>query len=198
MRGTSDRGYGGRAVNAVEIPSLQTPLWAGHTVLEGVYSVEALTVAREGQERFYRGETDLRSELAWPKPRRTSARSRKHPYASFFRSELAAIARSPVLAARIAEVTGAKVVRYWHDQLLSEAPRKRKGSADCHWHTERSRWKTCQCPLMVTAWIPLETVTAAMGPISFLAAVEKASPLPEPDNPDLFRSELRLTMRPPQ
>ena len=33
---------------------------------------------------------------------------------------------------------------------------------------------------------------------SILAAIEKASPLPEPDDPDLFRSELRLTMRPPQ
>lgn len=33
---------------------------------------------------------------------------------------------------------------------------------------------------------------------SILAAVEKASPLPEPNDPDLFRSELRITMRPPQ
>jgi colicin import membrane protein len=33
---------------------------------------------------------------------------------------------------------------------------------------------------------------------SILAAVTKASPLPEPNNPDLFRSELRITMRPPQ
>lgn len=33
---------------------------------------------------------------------------------------------------------------------------------------------------------------------SILAAVTKASPLPEPNNPDLFRSELRVTMRPPR
>ena len=33
---------------------------------------------------------------------------------------------------------------------------------------------------------------------SVLAAVTKASPLPEPSDPDLFRSELRITMRPPQ
>ncbi len=33
---------------------------------------------------------------------------------------------------------------------------------------------------------------------SILAAVEKASPLPEPSDPDLFRPELRITMRPPQ
>jgi len=31
---------------------------------------------------------------------------------------------------------------------------------------------------------------------SILAAVTKASPLPEPNDPDLFRSELRITMRP--
>ncbi len=33
---------------------------------------------------------------------------------------------------------------------------------------------------------------------SIEAAVRKASPLPEPSDPDLFRSELRITMRPPQ
>jgi len=33
---------------------------------------------------------------------------------------------------------------------------------------------------------------------SIEAAVMKASPLPEPSDPDLFRPELRITMRPPQ
>jgi colicin import membrane protein len=33
---------------------------------------------------------------------------------------------------------------------------------------------------------------------SIVAAVEKASPLPTPSDPDLFRPELRITMRPPQ
>jgi len=33
---------------------------------------------------------------------------------------------------------------------------------------------------------------------SILAAVERASPLPTPSDPDLFRPELRITMRPPQ
>jgi colicin import membrane protein len=33
---------------------------------------------------------------------------------------------------------------------------------------------------------------------SIEAAVRKASPLPEPSDPDLFRSDLRITMRPPQ
>jgi len=33
---------------------------------------------------------------------------------------------------------------------------------------------------------------------SIEAAVRRASPLPEPSDPDLFRSELRITMRPPQ
>ncbi len=33
---------------------------------------------------------------------------------------------------------------------------------------------------------------------SIEAAVRRASPLPEPSDPDLFRSELRITMQPPQ
>lgn len=177
---------------AVEIPALRMPLWGGHTVLREVFGEEELAAARRGQEAFYRGEVDLKPEFAWRKPRRTLARSRKHPYASFYRSELAAIARSAVLGERIAEVTGAKVVRFWHDQLLSEAPRRSRRVVDCHWHTERSRWKTCRCPLMVTAWIPLERVGAEMGPITMVEGSEKQ---PWIDVPEGWLPEVQAEQR---
>lgn len=147
--------------------------WSGATVLSGVFGEEGLAAARRGQEAFYRGEADRRPRFRWPLPRRTTARSRKHPYASFFRSELAALARSVVLGRRIAEATGAPLVRYWHDQLLLEAPRERKGGVDYQWHAERSRWKTCCCPLMATAWIPLAPVTAEMGSITMVDGTEE-------------------------
>lgn len=167
-------------MSKVHTAGTMTPRWSGAVVLREVFAEDELAAARRGQDAFYRGEVDQRPGFAWPLPRRTTARSRKHPYASFFRSELSSVARSPVLGRRIAEATGAPLVRYWHDQLLREVPRERKGDGDYQWHTERSRWKTCCCPLMVTAWIPLAPVTAEMGPITMVdgTAAERRIDLP--------------------
>jgi ectoine hydroxylase-related dioxygenase (phytanoyl-CoA dioxygenase family) len=148
--------------------------WAGAVVLPAVFTEEDLALARKGQEAYYRGEMDLTPGFSWPAPRPATSRSRKHPYASFFRSELAALARSSILAERIREVTGFDELRFWHDQLLWEEPRAAaKGEVENHWHTERSRWKTCEAALMVTAWIPLDEVTAAMGPITMVEGSEQ-------------------------
>ena len=156
------------------MPTVTEEVWAGVKVLRDVFTGEQLAAACSGQEAFYRGEADLRPEFSWPAPRPASGASRKHPYASFFRSELAALARSKVLAARIREETGCSSLRFWHDQLLWEEPRTAgAGAPEYHWHTERSRWKTCACPLMVTAWIPLHEVTAAMGPITMVPGSDR-------------------------
>lgn len=157
----------------VKPSSIRVPLWAGSAVLSGVFTEEQLAHARAGQDAFYRGESNRTPEISWAKPRRSRARSRKHPYVSFFRSEIRNLVRSEVLAARIGELCGASEVRLWHDQLLWEAPRRRSGKREYHWHTERSRWKTCQCPLMVTAWIPLDEVTEEMGPITMVEGSEE-------------------------
>ena len=156
--------------------------WAGAVVLPSVFRSAQLSAACDGQDAFYRGEANLRPEFLWPAPRVLRSRSRKSPYASFFRSELAAIARSEVLAQRIREVTGFEEVRFWHDQLLWEEPRQaQEESMEFHWHTERSRWKTCDCALMVTAWIPLDVVTPEMGSIIMVPGSEQRRWVELPD-----------------
>ena len=144
--------------------------------------MEDLAAACRGQEAFYRGDCDRRPKFSWPGPRPAGGRSRKHPYASFFRSELAALARSPVLAERIRQVTGCGDLRLWHDQLLWEEPRERRGGAiNYQWHTERSRWKTCCAGLMVTAWIPLAPVSSEMGSITMVPGSERRGWIDLPD-----------------
>ena len=127
------------------------------------------------------GKSDLQPDFDWPAPRARQARSWKTPYTTSFRSELAALAHSPQLLAAIAKQTGAQSIRFWFDQLLWESPAPPSRSDNPQWHTERSRWKTCDAPLMLTAWIPLDTITPNMGPITAVRGSARREWLELPD-----------------
>lgn len=145
----------------------------GFQFLKGVFTESELKAARYGQDEFMAGRADCAPAFDWPAPRARQCRSWKSPYSTHFRSELAALSRSPRLLAMIAEATEADELRLWFDQLLWEAPVSRPRPVDYHWHTERSRWKTCRARLMVTAWVPLDVIVPRMGPITM--ARESAS-----------------------
>lgn len=139
----------------------------GYVVIRDFFPRDEIAEVRAAQDRFYNGEFDTEPDFSWPKPRPTRARSRKHPYASFFISPLAKMIRDGRLAKLVGEVSGMAGVRFWHDQLLSEAPsRVEKNSA--HWHREKSRWLTCQTAMMTTAWCPLVDFSPEMGPITMI------------------------------
>ena len=127
------------------------------------------------------GHADLTPNFEWPLPRARKCRSWKTPYSTHFRSELAALARSPRLLKKIAQATNAQSLHLWFDQLLWEEPSRRGQAIDYHWHTERSRWKTCRARLMVTAWIPLAPITPAMGPITMASGTSQRRWLELPD-----------------
>lgn len=139
----------------------------GYLVVRGVFPEEEILKVREAQDALYRGEVNQEPEFLWPRPRRTRARSRKHPYASFFRSEMSALIRDGRLGDLIREVVGVAQVRFWHDQLLYEENRE-SGEESYHWHREESRWRTCEAEKMMTAWIPLMDFTHEMGPITMV------------------------------
>ncbi|MBK1833270.1 phytanoyl-CoA dioxygenase family protein [Roseibacillus ishigakijimensis] len=161
-------------------PASAPSLPGGFTFLRDIFATEELAAARRGQEALMAGENDRQPQFAWPAPRARKARSWKLPYATHLRSELAGLARSPRLLEAIAEASGARTLRFWFDQLLWEEPARRPGN-DYHWHTERSRWKTCQAPLMVTAWVPLAKIAPAMGPITMARGTAERRWLEFPD-----------------
>lgn len=117
------------------------------------------------QDSFYRGEHDLTPPFPWPKPRPCQAKTRKHPYASFFCSGIAKLTRDGRLASQIKNSFDLDQLRFWHDQLLYAEPQT-STKVNYHWHREESRWLTCRAKKMVTAWIPLIDSTAKMGPIT--------------------------------
>ncbi|MEN8869627.1 MAG: phytanoyl-CoA dioxygenase family protein [Akkermansiaceae bacterium] len=137
----------------------------GYLIVRNFFPREEIASLVTGQDAFYRGEHDLTPPFPWPKPRNCQARTRKHPYSSFFCSGIAELIRDGRLASLIKEAFSLDKIRFWHDQLLYDDPRT-LGKADYHWHREESRWLTCRAKKMVTAWIPLVDFTPKMGPIT--------------------------------
>lgn len=139
----------------------------GYLVVRGFFSREEISCVAAAQDAYYRGKFDLEPSFSWPAPRVCRARSRKHPYASFFLSPLAKLLRDGRLASLVKESTGMSSIRFWHDQLLYEGPRA-ETEPQYHWHCENSRWLTCEASHMATAWIPLTDFTHEMGPITIV------------------------------
>ena len=71
----------------------------------------------------------------------------------------------PVIAAEIAQLTGAREVRLWHDQIQSKIAAK--GGVNM-WHQDWPYWGILDAPQQVTAWIPLDDVDAANGCMSMV------------------------------
>ncbi|MGC6427211.1 MAG: phytanoyl-CoA dioxygenase family protein [Akkermansiaceae bacterium] len=142
-------------------------LQKGYLIVRGFFSAEEIAEVATAQDAFYQGGFDSEPEFRWPLPRPCNARSRKHPYASFFLSPLAKLLRDGRLAKLVKESLGTPSIRFWHDQLLYEEP-KPSAPLDYHWHREKSRWLTCAASQMATAWIPLTEFTHEMGPITIV------------------------------
>ncbi len=140
----------------------------GYLIVRNFFPVGEISHARAGQDAFYQGLSNRTPEFKWPHPRPCKSRTRKHPYASFFRTEFASLLRDGRLAKLIRETFPLEQVRFWHDQLIYDEPRT-SGKIKYHWHREESRWLTCAAQKMLTAWIPLIDFTPEMGPITIMA-----------------------------
>lgn len=73
-----------------------------------------------------------------------------------------ALVRSPRLAAMAAQLLAADGVRVYHDQALF----KEAGGGHTPWHVDQFYWPLAG-ERTVTLWIPLQAVSADMGPLAF-------------------------------
>ena len=81
---------------------------------------------------------------------------------------VAEFVRSPRLARIAAELMGTRGTRIYHDQALYKEP----GGGLTPWHADQCYW-----PLFsdhsVTAWVPLQAVPLAMGPLAFAVGSQR-------------------------
>jgi hypothetical protein len=143
----------------------------GYWVSGPIVPDAVLDAAEAGMARLYAGDTDRplpggRPLGGW-RPEDGDV-LRKNDYASLVVGELAALVRSPLIAACAARLSGAAEIRLWHDQLLRKP--SGTGRVNVGWHTDRQYWPSCSSADMLTAWVPFHDIGPAEGGISFADA----------------------------
>ena len=76
-----------------------------------------------------------------------------------------ALVRHPVITGEIAQLTGAREVRLWHDQIQYKVAAT--GGVNM-WHQDWPYWGILDAPHQVTAWVALDDVDAGNGCMSMV------------------------------
>ncbi|AXX31926.1 phytanoyl-CoA dioxygenase family protein [Actinosynnema pretiosum subsp. pretiosum] len=123
-----------------------------------------------GAERYYGGDRDekllIEAGTDW-----TPAHGnvlRQNDYVSLQVDQLRRLVHHPVVARTAAMLARTSAVRLFHDQLVYKPPQVAPSQATVGWHTDIAYWKTCSSRNLITAWIPFQSVTRDMGPMTVL------------------------------
>lgn len=146
----------------------------GYWISPKILSDEVLVDAVAGQDRFYAGHVDhpplgttRYDSYNWT-PDRGLDVLRKNDMAHARVDALAAVARSAIIGAVAARLSGSDEIRLWHDQLLYKPSAAPGTSGNVGWHTDLQYWGTCSSREMLTAWVPFEGCDEELGTITFL------------------------------
>ncbi len=142
----------------------------GFVVARGLLSPDEIDDALFGIDRYYAGERDWSLPVSggfldWKAEHADGLRI--NDYVSLQNTELRDLVMQPALGAAFSALSGAPVIRLFHDQLISKSPSFGSDTA-VGWHVDGAYWKTCTSSRMLTAWIPLVPYTEEMGPIHFI------------------------------
>ena len=99
--------------------------------------------------------------LRWPPGTRRPERLNQYialQYESIFR-----LATYPALVRMAGVLTGASRLRLFNTALIVKPPGSESRYAQVGWHCDQTYWPTCSSPRMITAWVPLQDTTVAMG-----------------------------------
>jgi ectoine hydroxylase-related dioxygenase (phytanoyl-CoA dioxygenase family) len=147
----------------------------------GVIPEALLDRARDGAERFYRGERDARLPVDSGYSNWTPADGdgpRNNEFVSLQKTELMDLVRHPLIGAIAARLTRSDSIRLLDDQLIYK-PSKAGDAATTvtGWHADGAYWGTCSSEKLITAWIPLHDVSVERGPLVVMAGSHRWSGL---------------------
>lgn len=141
----------------------------GYYVSQKIVPDDLLDSVLEASERYYSGQVEegppVPSEcLPTGEP---YSGLRQHCFVSLRCSEIRKLAHFPLVAATAARLARVDEIRLWRDFLLFKptgmAPKTRVG-----WHRDRAYWLDCTSSKMMTAWIPLTSISQEMGALQVI------------------------------
>ena len=166
---------------------------------EGVLPEALIDAAKEGSERFYRGERD--SALPFDtgfsnwNPGDGDGQ-RNNEFVSLQVKELHALAVYPMLGAIAAKLTRSTTIRVLDDQLNYKPSKYGDASSTITgWHADRAYWATCSSDKLITGWIPLHSVDVTCSPLVVMAGSHRWQGLQEVrffNNQDLAELEKKF------
>ncbi len=135
-----------------------------------ILTEEEIDDARFGAERYYSGERDgaLLFQVGANWTEAAGDVLRQNDYVSLQIEELRQLVHHPLIAASAARLAQTAAVRLFHDQLIYKPPKVSAADNTVGWHTDIAYWKTCSSRNLITAWIPFQTVTMDMGPMTVM------------------------------
>lgn len=140
-----------------------------------------IDLAKDGSDRFYRGERDARLGVEsgysnWV-PEDGDV-PRNNEFVALQKKEFLQLAQYPLLGAIAAKLTRSQSIRLLDDQLIYKPSNPGNASATITgWHADRAYWGTCSSDKLCTAWIPLHDVELARGPLVVMAGSHRWSGL---------------------
>lgn len=141
----------------------------GYYVSPKIIPDELLDAVLAGTERFYRGQLD--EGPAIPPEHIPSGGPyhglRKHPYSAFRCAAIDKLIRHPLVAATAARLAGLDEIRLWRDELVYKPPGVAEETG-VSWRRDRAHWPHCTSTLMLTACIPLTSVSRKMGALQVI------------------------------
>lgn len=142
----------------------------GWWVSPPIVTEDEIDDARFGAERYYGGERDgvllLEAGTDWTEARGNILR--QNDYVSQQIEELRCLVHHPLVAQTAALLARTPEIRLFHDQLIYKPPGAAPSEVTVGWHTDIAYWNTCSSRNLITAWIPFQSVTADMGPMTVL------------------------------
>ena len=118
-------------------------------------------------ERDRRLPASLAGFLQWPpgEPRPV----RLNQYIAFQYESIFQLASYSELGRMAALLSGSDQVRLFNTALIVKRPGAESRYARVGWHCDQSYWTTCSSDRMITAWVPLQDTTVAMGALTVLS-----------------------------
>ncbi|WP_081692261.1 phytanoyl-CoA dioxygenase family protein [Planktothrix agardhii] len=144
----------------------------GWYISKPIFSESEIDQARQGIERFYRGDREGQLTLTLPDfedwtPNQGNG-LRINEFLVQQNRQIYQLSQNSLIGAIAALLTGSDQIRLFSSSLYYKPPHTQSVETTIGWHHDRGYWKTCTSENMISAWIPLHDCDESMGTLTMI------------------------------